>query len=340
MTEGQTNEGQAPNGQTHQTHLTEDHIREFLGRTLNRTDFGDLGKRYEGKVRDTYRREDEIILITTDRISSFDHVLPQCIPFKGQILNQTAAYFFEATEDLVPNAVREVPDPNVTVATACDALPVEFVARGYLAGQAARTYATGQRSMCGVSLPDGLRENEQLPKPILTPATKAEEGHDKNVSREEILERRIMNAETFDTCAEYAFALYERGAKMAAAQGLILVDTKYEFGRTPSGDIVLIDEVHTPDCSRYFYADEYEERLRTDHPQRQLSKEFVRDWLRENGFTGKEGETMPDLPADLRVQVTQRYLELYEQLTGAPFTADVHPAPVERIRASLSYYAN
>ena len=346
MTEGQTNDGhahggqtrenQAPEGQAYKIQLTENHIREFLDRTLDRTDFDGLGERYQGKVRDTYRRGTELILVTTDRISSFDHVLPQCIPFKGQILNQTAAYFFEATQDLVPNAVREVPDPNVTVATACDALPVEFVVRGYLAGQAARTYASGQRSMCGVSLPVGLRENEPLPEPILTPATKAEEGHDENVSRDEILERGIIDANTFDTCAEHALSLYERGAEMAAERGLILVDTKYEFGQTPGGEVVLIDEVHTPDCSRYFYADGYEERLKAGKPQRQLSKEFVRDWLRKNDFTGKEGETIPDLPGDLRVKVTERYLELYEQLTGTPFTADVHPEPNERIRTALS----
>ena len=333
-------ENRAPDGQGQTVQLTEDHIREFLDRTLDRTDFDGLGERYQGKVRDTYRRGTELILVTTDRISSFDHVLPQCIPFKGQILNRTAAYFFEATQDLVPNAIRKVPDPNVTVATACDALPVEFVVRGYLAGQAARAYATGQRSVCGVSLPDGLRENEHLPEPILTPATKAEEGHDENVSREEILERGIVDAETFDTCAEYALSLYARGAEMAAERGLILVDTKYEFGQTPGGDIVLIDEVHTPDCSRYFYADGYEERLEAGKSQRQLSKEFVRDWLRDNGFTGKEGETMPDLPADLRVKVTERYLELYEQLTGAPFTADVHPEPNERIRTALSRHVD
>lgn len=319
--------------------MTEDQIREFLNRTLDGTDFEDVGERYQGKVRDTYRRDDELILITTDRISSFDHVLPQCIPFKGQILNQTAAYFFEKTAELVPNAVREVPDPNVTVATACDALPVEFVVRGYLAGQAARTYASGERSMCGIPLPDGLRENEQLPEPILTPATKAEEGHDENVSRQVILERGLMDAQTFDTCAQYARALYEHGAEMAAERGLILVDTKYEFGRTPDGEVVLIDEVHTPDCSRYFYANGYEQRLEAGEPQRQLSKEFVRDWLRENGFTGQEGQTMPDLPDDLRVQVTQRYLELYEQLTGEAFDADLHPEPVRRIQSSLSRHA-
>jgi phosphoribosylaminoimidazole-succinocarboxamide synthase len=316
--------------------MTEEQIRAFLDRTMDRTDFDDVGKRYQGKVRDTYRRGNELILITTDRISSFDHVLPQCIPFKGQILNQTAAYFFEKTADLVPNAVRSVPDPNVTIATACNALPVEFVVRGYLAGQAARTYASGERSMCGIPLPDGLRENEQLPEPILTPAIKAEEGHDENVRREAILQRGLMDAETFDTCAKYALALYEHGAEMAAKRGLILVDTKYEFGRTPDGEVVLIDEVHTPDCSRYFYADGYGERLEAGKPQRQLSKEFVRDWLRENGFTGQTGQSIPDLPDDLRVQVTQRYIELYEQLTGKAFRADLHPEPVQRIHSSLS----
>jgi len=320
--------------------MDENRIRDFLDRTLDRTHFETWGDRYEGKVRDTYRREDELILITTDRISSFDHVLRQCIPFKGQILNQTAAYFFDATADLVPNAVREVPDPNVTIATACDALPVEFVMRGYLAGQAARTYAAGKRSICGVSLPDGLRTNATLPEPILTPATKAEEGHDENVSREEILRRGIVDAETFDTCARYARQLYKHGAEMAAERGLLLVDTKYEFGRTPDGAVVLIDEVHTPDCSRYFYAEGYEERLKKGAPQRQLSKEFVRDWLRDHGFTGDEGQTMPDLPAHLRVRVTQRYLELYEQLTGTPFEPDVHPNPAQRIQEALAAFVS
>jgi len=312
-----------------------DRISAFLDHTLDVTHFDDLGERYQGKVRDTYRRNGDLVLVTTDRISSFDHILKQTIPFKGQILNRTAAYFFDATADIVPNHVRDVPDPNVTIATACDALPVEFVMRGYLAGQAWRLYDAGHRSISGVSLSDGLRQNSPLPDPILTPATKAEEGHDENISRGEAIERGIIDAATFDQCATYARALYERGAEMAAERDLILVDTKYEFGRTPDGSIVLIDEVHTPDCSRYFYADGYEERLAVDEPQRQLSKEFVRDWLRDNGFTGQPDQTMPDLPDALRVRVTERYIELYEQLTGTAFDADEHPDPRQRIREAL-----
>jgi phosphoribosylaminoimidazole-succinocarboxamide synthase len=312
-----------------------DRIRDFLDRTLVRTHFDALGTRYEGKVRDTYRRNDELVLVTTDRISSFDHVLSGTIPFKGQILNRIAAYFFNATADLVPNHVREVPDPNVTVATACDAVPVEFVMRGYLAGQAWRAYDAGAREMCGQPLPDGLKQNSPLPEPILTPATKAEEGHDENVSREEVLNRGLMDADTFDRCARYAQTLYRRGAKMAEKRNLILVDTKYEFGRALDGAIVLIDEVHTPDCSRYFYAEGYQERLADDRPQRQLSKEFVRDWLRDHGFTGQAGQAMPDLPDDLCVKVTERYIELFEQLTGTRFDADLHPDPEQRIREAL-----
>jgi len=312
-----------------------DRIYVFLDHTLDVTHFDDLGERYQGKVRDTYRRNGDLVLVTTDRISSFDHILKQTIPFKGQILNRTATYFFDATADIVPNHVRDVPDPNVTIATACDALPVEFVMRGYLAGQAWRLYDAGRRSISGVSLPDGLRQNSPLPDPILTPATKAEEGHDENISRGEAIERGIIDAATFDQCATYARALYERGAEMAAERDLILVDTKYEFGRTPDGSIVLIDEVHTPDCSRYFYADGYEERLAADEPQRQLSKEFVRDWLRDNGFTGQPDQTMPNLPDALRVRVTERYIELYEQLTGTAFDADEHPDPQQRIREAL-----
>ncbi|PEN15059.1 phosphoribosylaminoimidazolesuccinocarboxamide synthase [Longibacter salinarum] len=311
-------------------------IHAFLDHTLERTHFDSLGTRYEGKVRDTYRQGEDLVLITTDRISSFDHILKQTIPFKGQILNQTAAFFFEATKDLVPNHVKQVPDPNVTVATACDPLPIEFVMRGYLAGQAWRLYDAGNREISGQPFPDGLRQNSRLPEPVLTPATKAEEGHDENISRDEAIERGLIDAETFDTCAEYARTLYDRGAEMAAERDLILVDTKYEFGRTSDGSIVLIDEVHTPDCSRYFYADGYEERLEANEPQRQLSKEFVRDWLRDNGFTGQPGQTMPDLPDELRVRVTERYVELYEQLTATTFEPDLHTDPVERIREALS----
>lgn len=312
-----------------------DLIRDHLSHTVQRTHFDSLGERYEGKVRDTYRDETRLTLITTDRISSFDHVLPQTIPFKGQVLNQVAAYFFEHTEDVAPNHVVDVPDPNVTRAVACTPIPVEFVIRGYLAGQAWRLYDAGQRSVSGVELPEGLRQNSPLPEPILTPATKAESGHDENVSREEAVRRGLVREEVFATCERYAHDLFIRGSEMAAEQGLILVDTKYEFGMTPENEVVVIDEIHTPDCSRYFYADGFEERLRENRPQRQLSKEFVRDWLRDHGFTGKDGQTMPDLPSDLRIRVTQRYVELYEQLTDTTFEPDLHPDPIQRIGEAL-----
>jgi phosphoribosylaminoimidazole-succinocarboxamide synthase len=313
-------------------------ILDYLDHTLPSTDYDDLGSRYQGKVRDTYRQDDQLILVTTDRISAFDHVLAQTIPFKGQVLNQTAAYFFEATEDVVPNHVIDVPDPNVTVAKACTPIPIEFVVRGYLAGHAWREYRDGSRTLCGHSLPDGLRESEQLPAPIVTPTTKAEEGHDQDVTREEAIANTDIDAASFDQLRDWALTLFRRGTQMAAEQGLILVDTKYEFGRTPDGDYVLIDEVHTPDSSRYYYSDGYEERLEQGKPQRQLSKEFVREWLMDHGFQGREGEEMPPLPDDFRAKVAQRYIELYERVTGLTFEPDVHPNPEKRIHAALRKY--
>jgi len=311
-------------------------IEEQLGHTLQRTEYNDLGECYHGKVRDNYRQNSHRILVTTDRISAFDHVLPQTIPFKGQLLNQTAAHFFEATEDLVPNHVLSVPDPNVTIARECTPIPIEFVVRGYLAGHAWREYDRGVRTLCGQPLPDGLRESERLPTPILTPTTKAEEGHDQDVTRDEAISTTNIDASTYDQLAEWALALYRRGHEMAAAQGLLLVDTKYEFGRTAEGDLLLIDEVHTPDSSRYYYQDGYEERLAQGAPQRQLSKEFVREWLMEHGFQGRAEDEMPALPEAFRVKVTQRYVELFEKVTGRTFEPDTHPDPAERIRTALS----
>lgn len=312
-----------------------DAIRNQLPHTLERTDYDDLGGRYQGKVRDTYRRDDRLVLVTTDRISAFDHVLRQTIPFKGQVLNQTAAHFFEATEDLVPNHVRSVPDPNVTVARACTPIPLEFVVRGYLEGHAWRVYRDGARTLCGQPLPDGLRQGEQLPEPILTPATKAEEGHDEDITREAAVERGLVDADTFDRLETYALDLFERGSEMAAEQGLLLVDTKYEFGRAPDGTLVLIDEVHTPDSSRYYYQEGYEKRLERGDPQEQLSKEFVREWLMDHGFQGKDGQELPDLPDDFRVTVAERYIELYERVTGKAFEPDVHDDPEARIHDRL-----
>ncbi len=250
-----------------------------------------LGDPYRGKVRDTYDLGDgRIVLVTTDRLSAFDHVMRQAIPLKGQVLNGVAAFFFRRTAGVAPNHVLSVPDPNVTVGVRCEPLPIEFVVRGYLAGHAWRVYRDGGRVLCGETLPDGLRESERLPTPVLTPATKAAEGHDEDVSRAEIVRRDILDADTLAEAADLALALFARGTEIAAERGLILVDTKYEFGRAPDGRLLVIDEVHTPDSSRYYYADGYAERLATGEPQRQLSKEFVREWLMGQGFQGLDGQ--------------------------------------------------
>jgi phosphoribosylaminoimidazole-succinocarboxamide synthase len=316
--------------------LITDILRRQLDHCLSETKFSGIGTRYQGKVRDTYRTDDHrLVLITTDRISAFDHVLPQPIPFKGQVLNQLAAYFFERTDDIIANHMIGVPDPNVTIARACAPIPIEFVVRGYLAGHAWREYGAGARSISGKPLPDGLVQNSRLPEPILTPATKAESGHDEDINREEILKQGILDAETFDFLEEKSLELFDRGTEMAARQDLILVDTKYEFGYDETGNPVLIDEVHTPDSSRYFYADGYKRRLRNGQPQRQLSKEFVREWLMDRGFQGKEDQEMPDLPEDFRVKIAQRYIELFEEVTGDSFEPDTHPDPAERIRKTL-----
>lgn len=313
-------------------------ILAHLGHTLSSTHYDNLGTRYEGKVRDTYRQDGRLILVTTDRISAFDHVLAQTIPFKGQVLNQTATYFFDETQDLVPNHVIDVPDPNVTVAEACTPVPIEFVVRGYLAGHAWREYRNGARSLCGQTLPDGLRQSEQLPSPIVTPTTKAEQGHDQDVTREEAIARTDISASEYDQLEEWSLALFRKGTEMAAEQDLLLVDTKYEFGQTADGDFVLIDEIHTPDSSRYYYSDGYEERLERGEPQRQLSKEFVREWLMEHGFQGRDEDEMPALPDDFRAQVTERYVELYETVTGNSFDPAVSASPEDRIRDALREY--
>lgn len=312
-------------------------IRAQLDHCLVETHLDALGRKYRGKVRDTYRTDDgRLILVTTDRISAFDHVLPQPIPFKGQVLNQLAAHFFRETEDLVPNHVISVPDPNVTVGLACEPIPIEFVVRGYLAGHAWRVYEAGGRILCGQPLLDGLRQNSPLPRPILTPATKASEGHDEDIAPREIVKRGLLAQEALDHLTDIALRLFERGTELAARQGLILVDTKYEFGVDPSGRYVLIDEIHTPDSSRYFYAEGYEERLGRGEPQRQLSKEFVREWLMARGFQGRDGERVPDLPDDFRTEVARRYVELFETVTGLSFEPDLHPDPEQRIRSVFS----
>lgn len=317
------------------------HLPSPLPPPLSETRFEHLGKRYRGKVRDVYRPGDgRIILITSDRISAFDHVLRQAIPLKGQVLNRLAAFFFEQTEDIVPNHLLDVPDPNVSVAVECDALPIEFVMRGYLVGHAWRVYRDGGRTLCGEALPDGLKESEQLPRPILTPTTKAEEGHDEDISRTEILEAGILDTETLEEAADIALRLFARGTELAARQGLILVDTKYEFGRAPDGRLLLIDEVHTPDSSRFYYAEGYEERLERGEPQRQLSKEFVREWLMDHGFQGKEGQVLPDLPPEFVRQIAERYVELYETMTGRAFEPDLSADPVRRIENALEVVFN
>ena len=296
----------------------------------------DVGPRYRGKVRDTYDLGDgRLALVTTDRLSAFDHVLRQAIPLKGQVLNGVAAHFFERTADVAPNHVLDVPDPNVTIGVRCEPLPIEFVVRGHLAGHAWRVYRDGGREICGEALPNGLREAERLPAPILTPATKAVEGHDEDVSRSEIVARGLLDADTLDQAAALALALFERGAALAAERGLILVDTKYEFGRAPDGRLLVIDEVHTPDSSRYYYADGYGARLAANEPQRQLSKEFVREWLMAHGFQGLHGQTLPDLPPAFVAEVSARYVELYEVVTGHDFEPDLSSEPEARVARAL-----
>ena len=315
-------------------------IKLHLNSTIEKIDLGPPFDVYHGKVRDTFKLDDRLVLVASDRISAFDHILRQTIPFKGQVLNQLAGFFFERTQDIVANHILAIPDPNVTIAKACTPFPIEFVVRGYLAGHAWREYRAGKRSLCGEFLPDGLRQNSRLPHPILTPATKAVEGHDEDISRADIVERQIIDRATLDQLAEIALALFDRGTTLAEKHGLILVDTKYEFGRDSNGNICLIDEVHTPDSSRYFYADTYDRLLEADEPQRQLSKEFVREWLIEHDFQGKEGQTLPDLSDDFRIEVANRYIELYERVSGVIFTPDSHPIPSARIQAAVERYFN
>ncbi len=281
---------------------------------------------YKGKVREVYYLENNIlVMIATDRLSAFDVVMPKGIPYKGQILNQIATKMMVATQDIVPNWLLATPDPNVAIGYACEPFKVEMVIRGYLSGHAAREYKSGKRVLCGVSMPQGMKENDKFPTPIITPATKAEKGdHDEDISREDILRRGIVSEEDYIVLENYTRALFKRGTEIAAERGLILVDTKYEFGKTKDGKIVLIDEIHTPDSSRYFYADGYEDRQKQNEPQKQLSKEFVRQWLIANGFQGLEGQTVPEMSDDYITTVSERYIELFENITGQPFVkADI-----------------
>lgn len=293
---------------------------------------------YHGKVRDVYNLDDDkLVMVATDRISAFDVVLPKGIPFKGQVLNQIAATFLDATADIVPNWKLATPDPMVTVGLQCEGFRVEMIIRGYLTGSAWREYKNGCRELCGVKLPDGMRENEKFPTPIITPTTKADAGHDENISKEEIIAQGIVSKDDYEQMEKYTYALFERGSKMAAEKGLILVDTKYEFGKR-DGKIYLIDEIHTPDSSRYFYADGYEEKFEKGEPQKQLSKEFVRQWLIENGFMGREGEQVPEMTDEYVESVSERYIELYEHIVGKPFvkadTGNLH----ERIEKNINNY--
>ena len=292
-----------------------------MATTLVTTDYKFPGQTavYHGKVRDVYTiGEDTLVMIATDRISAFDVILPKGIPYKGQVLNQIASYFLDSTADIVPNWKLATPDPMVTVGNKCEGFRVEMIIRGYLAGSAWRDYKNGVRELCGVKLPEGMIENQKFPEPIITPTTKADAGHDENISREEIIAQGIVSEEDYKVMEEYTRRLFKKGSEMAAEKGLILVDTKYEFGKL-DGKVVLIDEIHTPDSSRYFYAEGYEERLRNHEPQRQLSKEFVRQWIIDNGFMGQPGQKVPEMTDEFCETVSQRYSELYEHITGQPF---------------------
>ena len=302
------------------------------------TDFNFPGQTnvYHGKVRDVYSvNPDLLVMIATDRISAFDVVLPKGIPFKGQVLNQIAEYFLDATSDIVPNWKLASPDPMVTVGRRAEGLRVEMIIRGYLTGSAWRDYAAGCREICGVKLPDGMRENEKFPEPIITPTTKADAGHDENISKEEIIAQGLVSAEDYAQVEAYTRALFERGSQMAADKGLILVDTKYEFGLL-DGKVILIDEIHTPDSSRYFYADGYQERFEKGEPQRQLSKEFVRQWLIERGFMGKAGQQVPEMTDEFVDSVSKRYIELYEHITGKTFVPAPETNLTERIAGNVT----
>ena len=305
--------------------------------TIKETNFSFAGQTsyYRGKVRDVYFLDKYLILVASDRISAFDVILPRAIPYKGQVLNQIAARNLEAVRDIVPVWVVAVPDPNVSIGLKCETFPVEMVVRGYLAGHAWREYRSGKRQICGVSLPDGLRENDKLPEPVITPTTKAHEGHEEDISREEIISRGLVSEENYAQLEKYTLALFQRGTEIAAKSGLILVDTKYEFGYV-DGDIYLIDEIHTPDSSRYFYDDVYDENQQKGLVQKQLSKEFVREWLIANGFQGKEGQSVPEMTDEKVNEISERYIELYEKFTGEKFERQNDASVLDRIFENVS----
>lgn len=308
---------------------------------LTKTDFHFDGQTnvYHGKVRDVYTvKNDLLVMVATDRISAFDVILPEGIPYKGQMLNQIAAKFLDATADIVPNWKLATPDPMVTVGLRCEGFPVEMIVRGYLCGSAWRTYKSGIREICGVKIPDGMKENQKFPTPIVTPTTKAEQGlHDEDISKEEILKQGLATPEEYKLLEKYTLELFERGTEIAAKRGLILVDTKYEFGKR-DGKIYLMDEIHTPDSSRYFYSEGYEERFEKGEPQKQLSKEFVREWLMENGFQGKTGQTVPEMTPDIVAGISERYIELFEHITGEKFEKAEVTNITDRIEKNITEY--
>ena len=313
-----------------------------INKTITSTHFNFPGQKhvYKGKVREVYTLENDLlIMVATDRLSAFDVVMPKGIPYKGQILNQIATQMMKATEDLVPNWLMATPDPNVAIGQACTPFKVEMVIRGYLSGHAAREYKAGRRLLCGVEMPDGMRENDAFPYPIITPATKAEKGnHDEDISREDILAKGVVSARDYVILEDYTRKLFQRGSEIAKSRGLILVDTKYEFGKTKDGEIVLIDEIHTPDSSRYFYAEGYQERQKKGVPQKQLSKEFVRQWLIQNGFQGLEGQRVPHMSDEYIESISNRYIELYENITGLPFERSNLDAIDSRIENNVNAF--
>ena len=310
-------------------------------KTIKETNYNFPGQTnfYKGKVRDVYTiNNNTLVMIASDRISAFDHVLPEGIPYKGQVLSQIAAKFLNATSDIVPNWMESTPDPSVTIGKRCEPFKVEMVIRGYLTGHAWREYKSGKRMICGVPMPDGMKENEKFPNPIITPTTKADVGHDEDISREEIIKQGLVKEDDYIKLEKYTLSLFQRGTEMAEEKGLILVDTKYEFGKDINGVITLIDEIHTPDSSRYFYLDSYADNLLNNLPQKQLSKEFVRQWLIENGFQGKEGEVIPEMTNEYCLSVSERYIELYEYITGDKFIKEDVSDILNRVEKNILNY--
>ena len=314
-----------------------------MNNTINSTNFKFPNQTnfYKGKVRDVYSiNQDQLVMVASDRISAFDHVLPKGIPYKGQVLSQIAAKFLEATSDILPNWMEATPDPSVTIGKKCEPFKIEMVIRGYLTGHAWREYKSGKRLLCGVKMPENMVENQKFENPIITPTTKAEIGHDEDISREDILKHNIICESDYVMLEEYTYALFNRGTEIAAEKGLILVDTKYEFGKDINGVITLIDEIHTPDSSRYFYIDGYDERIKNNTPQKQLSKEFVRQWLIENDFQGKDGQDIPEMSDSYCNEVSERYIELFELITGDKFVKEDVSNVISRVEKNILDYLN